>query len=350
MKQISTLLIHLRKRMEKYSNSNLAEVLRFYFPNPESSTFLKKFKDNVFLIGMDGRKYVVKEYLPTFTPERLKFFEELQNFTSERMRVPPKVLTTRDQELNVQLGGFGYDLTEFVKNKNIDRTQVKDIGMFFFNIGSFVGNLHKTFSEFADSGQPTISSLLNIPQNTPNHMIDHLKRYREDDVDESWVKIVEDKIAMVDRYSPVLYSFESLQQKIVHGDLYLKNILLDREQKVVGLIDFAQAGTFFRSYEVMRAMVQTNKFFQRVDIDPLYLKRFLKGYLNMCPLNEVELKNMLDLYIFIQASDISFLDIDTVKNGSDATREYAKYRFDSLNSLHRNHQLLTKNIEELIHN
>lgn len=336
--------------MERLSNNKLVEVLGFYFPNAENSILLKKFKDNVFLVGLGDKKYVVKEYLPVFTPERLSFFEELQNFTSEKINVLPRVITTPEHKLNVQLGGFGYDLTEFVKSENFEKNKVKDVGKFFFDIGSFVGNLHSTFSEFENSGYPTIKSLLNIVPNTPSHMINLLKDYKEVGVDESWFRIVEDKITMVGHYTPIMNSFGKLPQKIVHGDLYLKNILLDKNQKVVGLIDFAQAGTFFRCYEVMRSMVQTNRFFQHVDIDPLYLKSFLRGYLNKYSLDKVELKNMLDLYIYIQASDVSFLDIDTIKNGNEEVREYARYRFDSLNSLHKNHWLLSKSINELMHN
>ncbi len=301
-------------------------------------------------MGLDDKKYVVKEYSPVFTPERLNFFEELQNFTSEKINVLPRVTTTLEHKLNVQLDGFGYDLTEFVKSENFEKSKVKDVGRFFFDIGSFVGNLHSIFSEFENSGYPTTKSLLNIVPNTPIHMINLLKDYKEAGVDESWVRIVEDKITIVGHYFPIVNLFGKLPQKIVHGDLYLKNILLDENLKVVGLIDFEQAGTFFRCYEVMRSIVQTNRFFQHVDIDPLYLKSFLKGYLNKYSLDEVELKNMLDLYIYIQASDVSFLDIDTIKNGNEEVREYARYRFDSLNSLHNNHQLLSRSINELWQN
>lgn len=333
--------------MKRYLNNELDKVLSFYFPNLESYIFLKKFRDNVVLIELDGRKYVIKEYSSKFTPERLCFFEELQNFTNERMGISPCVVKTLDHNLNVQLNGFSYDLTEFVKNKKFKKDKISDINSFFFDIGFFVGKLHHAFSEIENSSHPTMKSLLYITPDSPNHMLNLIETYKKEGVEESWIQIVRKKIDIVNFYSSDLDSFRKLPKKIVHGDLYLKNILLDNDRKIIGLIDFAQAGTFFRCYEVVRSMVQTNRFFQSVDVDPPHLKNFLKGYLNNCTLDEIELKKMLDLYIYIQASDISFLSIDNINNGGDKIHEYARYRFDSLNSLRKNRPLLNKIINEI---
>ena len=331
--------------MEQHLNDRLTEVLSFYFPNPERPVLLRRIKSDVFLIGVGSKKYVVKEYSPTFSPERLNFFEDLQNFTSERMGTLPQVMETSEKQLNVLCDGFGYDLTEFVKSKTIDRNEVKNKETFFFYMGSFVGNLHRTFSEFEKTGHPTIKSLLKIDSDTPKGLEDLLKRYQEKGIGEPWVQMVKDKIALVGAYSSVPDSFALLPQRVVHGDLYLKNILLDKNQKIIGLIDFANSGTFFKCYEVIRAVIQTNRFFQKADLDPAHLKSFLLGYLENCELCEDEFEKILSLYIYAQAADASFLDIDSIHDSE--TKKYAMYRFNSLNSLHRNHQLLTSSINDL---
>ncbi len=328
--------------MKRPSDKKLDKILKFHYPNFKEYTFQKKLEKNAFLVKSQNKQFVLKKYDQKITKERLQFFEELQNMTNAYMQISPQVLKTKDGNLNVHRNSFYYDLTEFVEGEMIQREQVKNISEFFYKIGLFVGKLHKSFSEIESKGQITMNSLLYTAPESPKHLVDLLDSYYKAQIDDSWKEIIKEKITIVNSYTDHLKVFNALPRKIVHGDLYLKNLLFDKSQKIIGLIDFVQAGVFFRCYEVIRALIQTNKFFQNTDIEARYIKQYLKGYLQGNSLDESEIHNMLDFYIYVQASDTAFLDIETIVNGGKEINEYAKYRSNSLHALFRNRHLLNE--------
>lgn len=334
--------------MERPFDGKLAEVLKHYSNNSGQMTLRRKFKDNVSLVSVDGTNRVIKEYSTTVSSERLEFFEGLQNFTNARLGIQPYVIGTVENKLHVNLGTASFDLTNFVKNERVKGREVGDVEKFFFDIGFFVGKLHSIFSEFEGQNPSILDSELKINMDGRDDMNALFESYQTSGVDESWSALLKEKIKMMDAYYPVVSIFRDLPRRIVHGDLYPKNILLDKKHRIVGLIDFAQSGKFFRCYEVMRAIIQTNRMFGLTDLEPKYVKSFLKGYLVNNTLETSELENMLDLYIFAQSADLYFLDAKTLTSNDVDAKNYAKFRFDSLSSLHKNRMSINRAIKELV--
>lgn len=323
-----------------------AEILKNYFSHPEEVKVLDIFQENVISVELDGKKYTIKKYPQDFSPERAEFITRLQNIVINEMGILPPVIPTLEGPLFVRIGDHIYDLTELVDNVEPDSNDIENAENFFFKIGSFVGSLHTSFSKFNTEDSLVLDSLLNIYHPTSNHFAELMTEYESEDVAEEWIKILQEKSNIATHYANVIGLFSELPRSIVHGDVYMKNLLFDKNQKIIGLIDFAHAGIFFKCYEVFRSFIQTNKFLNEVDIDPDHLKIFLEGYTTTSSLEDIELQMMLDLFIYTQAADISFLDTTTVKSGN-STADYAKFRFNSLLSLHENRERLQAVINEV---
>ncbi len=334
--------------MIRSSDKKLDNILKFYYPNFKEYNFQKKLDTNIFLIESKGEQYVIKAYDKKLTKKRLLFFEELQNMTNTQMQISPLVVRTNDGSLNVNVDGFYYDVAEFVKGETLLREQINEISDFFYKIGFFVGKLHKSFLEIEKLNKNAMESLLHIEPESPKHLIALLKNYQKARIEKMWKDILKRKIEIVNIYANDIEMFKILPRKIVHGDIYLKNIIFNNAQEIIGLIDFYQAGIFFRCYEVMRVLVQINILFQTTEIAPQHTECYLKGYFQNNTLNEIEIRNMLDFYIYVQASDVAFLDIETITNGGKEINKYAKYRAKSLNSLFINRRLLNNTIYKFV--
>ncbi len=328
-------------------NFCLTEVLSHYFEEPEKAEVLTVIQDNVLLFQLGEKKYVVKRYPPEFSAARTDFITRVHNSVNRAMGFAPSVIPTLSKQLYVDLGEYTYDLTEFASSEIIKSEEVEDVEGFFRMIGAFVGSLHTSMAQFNITNEHDLEALLHINPPNGDHFSKLLEKYCEENVDEEWQEILRKKMKIANSYSPVMTrAANKFPKNIVHGDIYMKNLLFDENHQVKGAVDFARAGIFYRCYEVFRSFIQINKFFHGEKIVPAHLKIFLEGYLSTNNLEVSELKSMLSLYIYTQAADVTFFDVDTVKNGGDKA-DYAKFRFNSLLSLHNQHHILQSTINEL---
>jgi Ser/Thr protein kinase RdoA (MazF antagonist) len=185
-----------------------------------------------------------------------------------------------------------------------------------------------------------------FPNDSNRHLLKLLEEYKKHNIGDKWQKILIAKMRVVKGYDTNQDIFLKLPKKIVHGDLYIDNFLFNQKNSVFGLVDYTGAGLFFRCYEVIRAFIQTNKYLGNLSIDPLGLKEYLKGYCQFGQLDKDELSSMLDLYIFIQATDSSFLSLQAFNNNNQDSLNYGLYRFKSLRHLIQNKEQLIKTIYE----
>ena len=333
--------------MKQFIPNNLSEIIRCYFPNFKDFSVITSLKDNIQLIDIDGQKYILKFYSNSIDRLRITFFEKLQNFTSDYLNISPKILSNTKNELNFVLGDSIFELYEYTESIEFDDKKVVVVEDFYYDVGNFLGKLHNAFSEYSKTTSDIFKSELHLYENSANEMNQLLSLYKEKNIGSPWKNILEEKIAIASSTVLDTNTLSALPRGIVHGDFYPKNILFDDQMQIIGLIDYAQAGDFIRCYEVIRALVQTTKYLHQIDIDPINLKSFLQGYLKNSPLQQVELDNMLDLFIYIQASDIFFNSIATITGNDKGLQDYAQFRYQNLISLSKNRQLLNKNIHEI---
>lgn len=328
--------------MKQFLPDEKLDRLRLYFPNLGKYFVVKNIKNDVELLKIGNKKYVLKLYPKNIDRERITFFERLQNFTSESLGILPGIVKTIDGRFNVSTPNGTYELSGYLENNDFDDKKIVDVGQFFFDIGHFLGQVHSVFENYSRKSKGVLKSVLNFYPEFPEHLDKLLESYQVNQVNPSWTEILRGKIDIAKNLSVEIGSFGGLPTGIVHGDFYPKNLLFDKHMRIVGLIDYAQAGEFVRCYEVIRAFVQTNKYLRRIDVDPENLKSFLKGYQENIKLQKIELEKMLDFFVFIQASDISFSSIVIVKGNDEGLKDYAKYRFENLVSLYKNRELLNK--------
>lgn len=317
-------------------------MIESYFPSQEKYRVIKSFKNGIDLIEADGHHYVSKIYPVNSDRGRLSFFENLQNFTSEKLGISPFVIKTIYGKTNALTSDGIIELTDYVEGEDFDLNKIKNTGSFFGEVGAFLGKVHRVFEEFAllNPGKP--DSLLNYYPESSTHLLDLQLTYEKERVGAFWVEMLAEKRRIVTELSAERNGFQDLPRGIVHGDFYPKNILFDKDMKIIGLIDYAQAGEFFRCYEIIRGLIQTNKFLGRIEIEPEFLAKYLEGYCEHINPNNSEYQKMLDLYIYLQASDISFNKISVVSGDDEDLKSYSKFRFDSLLSLYRNREVLNE--------
>ncbi|KKT36360.1 MAG: Homoserine kinase [Candidatus Collierbacteria bacterium GW2011_GWB1_44_35] len=305
-----------------------------FFDHIEGFNFLRQIKENVFLIEINGEKYVLKVYDEKCDRNRLTFFENLQNHTSDALSISPKVVPTLFGNLNVQIGHDIWELCEYEEGQDFN-PEKKRPEQVFYDTGLFLGQVHRVFESYHSENLSTPDSILLHFPDSPAHIFELLSEYYQSRVGQEWQKILEEKISIAESLKEY-NDFSTLPQQIVHGDFYPRNLLYDEEMNIKGLIDYAQAGIYYRCYEVIRAAIQTNKYLGFIELKPEYLSHFLEGYSKSVELTKDEAEMMLSLYIFIQASDISFFKTDIVLGDNSALKDYATYRHKSLVSLTQN--------------
>jgi len=337
--------------MKKSLGNKSLRVLLNYFPNKKDCVFLSKLqnRDNVFLIELNSKKYVLKKYKTgkNIDTRRVTFFGDLQNFTNNKLGLLPQVIKTTKQKLCVKQDKEIFQITEYLDNKDVNKRDISKHDGFFYDIGVMVSKIHNALTEYERNNKVHYRALLKFYPNDPSkHLLKLLSQYKKQNIGDKYQKILKAKIKIVDGYNVNQDTFQKLPIKIVHGDLHVYNLLFDKKFNIIGLVDYTKAGLFFRCYEVIRAFVQTNKYLGNLLVNPLDLKKYLKGYCRFSQLNQDEVSTMLDLYIFIQATDSSFLKVKDFKNDNKSSLEYGLYRFKSLKHLIKNRESLIKIIHE----
>lgn len=311
------------------------EVLHEYNSDTPVPEVVQVFKDNVALVQVDDTELVIKQYPKDVCANRAHFITSLHTRVNTALGLSPAMVETPNHRYFIELGEHAYDVTEFVRNTPLTAENVPDVSQFLFSIGTFVGAMHREMSRVSTNGHPDRQARLKIQPPTGEHFKSLLSLYEEHAIDKEWKQIIVSKMALSAEYSAAVGLASKLPRKVIHGDVYYKNILFNENLEIIGLIDYERAGIFYRIYEVIRAFVQINTFFNGVTIEPDDITQFLKGYLLHNSLESIELHTMIDLYLYTQAADISFLDPSTIlQNAVDA--EYGKLRYNNLLLLHNN--------------
>lgn len=320
------------------------DVLSGYFPEAPEVEITQSFKESVIAVALNGEEYVIRRYPRELSEERVEFSIKLQNEIVKRLGIDPAIMATMSNQLFVEVGQFRYDLSPFIENYMLDNQETRELDHFFESMGAFIGSLHTSFAELDIAESNILDALLYIHPTESDHISQLQEEYQENGIDEEWHHILSRKQQLRDIYSFVEERFLQLPTNIVHGDLHLENVLFDHNGNIIGLIDFVRAGEFFKCYEVFRAFIQINKFFNETEIESTHLKKYLEEYLSTGSLEDIELQTMLSLYTYAQAADISFLDVETIKEAGSAA-DYGKFRSHSLLYLHGEHQRLQNVID-----
>lgn len=302
----------------------MKEIIENYNINVKHIEKLNKgYATNKWIITTNNKKYILKE--ENISKERLEFILYVVN---NLKKLSPSIIKTKNSDLFVESNNKFYYLMQFINSKEIQNLDDKKL---FFEIGKVLATLHKELKKLNEKQD----SFIDYNDNTKI-----LEQYLKDAKEEKYIeyiKIIEYKLSIINEINKTNINLKELENQVIHGDFYLDNILYN--DKFI-IIDFDQTCTFYKEYEVLRAMMMICMRDNRKETLN-NMKIFIKGYLSDNQINSP--KDAYNLYLYIQANSLSSLKKEHYNILTK--REFAFKRFNILKFLYEEKDEIIKILE-----
>ncbi|QVK20996.1 phosphotransferase [Mycoplasmatota bacterium] len=284
-------------------NENLIDLLRINYGI--DITLLENNREGgskSFIAVSRGERYLFK-LVPDSFSKTIKQSLSVLNFLEENEFLSPKVVKTKSNQsfFKTEVGKIGV-LFYYIDGDEVAKVdRVED----YSKIGELVGKLHKIMKEY------------------PNELIEQDKNYFiERYICQLKQKCYEEsKLSTFIEYGNYLWeSVKNLPRGFCHGDLYLGNLLRDKNDTYY-ILDFDTSSFAFPMYDIMMVCNRTDYFefdesgfFKSQDAYEI----FLKGYLKHCELTPSEIKSfyyLIALYHFqLQATILEINGLDCIND------------------------------------
>lgn len=260
--------------------------------------------------------YILKK-IDKQTLERIKF---VLNVESQLKDYSPEIIKTKNSLLYCFNGKDIYYMYKYLDGDKVN-INLKTLE----EIGSFLSNIHKQMSKLNEEK----SIFLKLEDNY-DILCEYLDYYVKNH-DEEYIKILNYKIAILNKMKYNSINFKNLSEQIIHGDFYKDNILYNGDQYKI--IDFDQCCYFYKEYEILRAMFMLclNETKDRKTIFK-NMKSFIKGYYKNGVINSPT--DAYKLYLYIQANSLSSLKPEHRNNMEK--NKFALKRYKILEFLNEN--------------
>lgn len=249
--------------------------------------------------------------------EKLKYLLSIEN---SLLNLCPSIIKNNSGELCTELDNAEvYVLYEYVVGRHLNRNDVTpEIAK---KIGNYLGKLHKELFNIGRYIDKNYLSSLHISAPKINEITELLEENRNE---KSYTKLLKNKLKILGEldYNEINSFMSQLPLQIVHGDFYLDNLIYTKNNEWK-IIDFEQAGLFYKEYEIARALFMicynsddTGQYnFEKVS-------KFLDGYKESNDFSD--LRKVIKLFLYSLANSLyCFKDWE---NLSLEKREYALYR------------------------
>lgn len=275
--------------------------------------------------GYDCNKWVVSSKNSQFflkqmninSLDRLKFINYVQNNISSCEIAPKIILTTNGKSYFKYMNKY-YILYEFISGNCPIKKDLTDNDQ--YELGLLLGKIHKCLNN-AKFKMPKEFDGNSLNFSEPNFKKIKILINTYNNKNPEISAILSNKLNFLQKvdYVEIYNLFKKYNNKIVHGDFYLDNII--KNDKFV-CIDFDQSCFFPLQYEIYRAisMICFDKEYSNEKIFN-NIKYFLKGYKMSCYLEKRDLILCLRLFIYISMNSIYCFD--DIKNIN-----YAKYKYE----------------------
>lgn len=277
------------------------------------------------ILTTENSKYLLKR-MDINELNRLKFINIIQNILSIN-NLSARIIFTTDNSTY-----FIYNNNYYVLYEYIDGTQLNKQKLSFqeqYELGYLLGNIHKILNSTEIQNIENYNTkCLNMSRPNIDRINDliclHIKKGNKEAI-----MILKSKLKLLKEFN-----FENIKQaylkynnKIVHGDFYLDNII--KTNKLMCL-DLDQTCIFPLQYEIYRAisMICYDENFDDLKILN-NIENFLKGYKSVYHISDDYLLEGLDLFNYISLNSLYCLGID-----DDIS--YAKYKFKMIQWLIEN--------------
>ena len=268
------------------------------------------------ILTTQNSKYLLKE-MAINELNRLEFINIVQNILSIN-NLSAKIISTTDGSTYFIYDNHYYVLYEYIDGTHLDKQKLSFQEQ--YELGYLLGNIHKILnSTKIQSIEKYNTKCLNM--SSPNlDRINDLIQLHSRKENKDAICLLKSKLKMLKEFN-----FEKIEQtylkynnKIVHGDFYLDNII--KTNKLL-CIDLDQTCVFPLQYEIYRAisMICYDESFD--DLKILHnIENFLKGYKSVYHISDEYLLEGLDLFNYISLNSLYCL-------GVDDDISYAKYKF-----------------------
>lgn len=277
------------------------------------------------ILTTKNSKYLLKE-MAINELNRLEFINIVQNILSIN-NLSAKIIFTTDGSTYFMHDNNYYVLYEYIDGTHLDKQKLSFQEQ--YELGCFLGNIHKILnSTDIQNIEKYNTKCLNM--SSPNlDRINNLIHLHFRKGNKEAISILKSKLKLLKEFN-----FENIKQtylkynnKIVHGDFYLDNII--KANKLM-CIDLDQTCIFPLQYEIYRAISMICYDESLDDLKILHnIKNFLNGYKSVYHISNENLLEGLDLFNYISLNSLYCLGID-----DDIS--YAKYKFKMIGWLIKN--------------
>ncbi|MDO5557026.1 MAG: hypothetical protein Q4G05_02105 [Clostridia bacterium] len=301
------------------------KVLEFYDINNAVVFDIEKGNINdVWKVELGDESYILKKF-KKIEYERLKYIISIENELNEDSNFIKK---NKENEYITIYNNEFYVIYKYIFGQKFCREDLMfDMAI---DIGKYIGKVHNKLEVFGTKCDKEFSAKLNI---RPPNIIE-IKTLIEESKDNKYTEFLKNKLEILEKinYNSIVEILEKYSKQIVHGDVYLENLILDL-QKNWQLIDYEQTGLFYKEYEIIRALFMICYCEKHSDEDNLNnIKGFIKGYRSINSFMNFE--NMLNIFIFSIANSLyCFRNWESLSIGE---KEFATYRNSMLIWMEKN--------------
>ncbi|MGI8838853.1 MAG: phosphotransferase [Pyrinomonadaceae bacterium] len=252
------------------------------------------------LVTSSGNEYILKVHGKETSLDRVRFITSSQQYIWLTTRRAPRICRTVRGSLFDQSNDAYFVLSEYILGTSYRPAELANED--YRRIGEFLGLVHSSYYKwFSYRGSP---ENLSVPRK-PQERIAALINYHTNVSNDFFCReALQYKYAELERFSTEQTDrLRDLPMQIIHGDFYLDNLLFGDGREISALVDYDQSCRFFRSYELMKAIVFT--LFQRPENHESEnaIGYLISGYLKAGSLSYGEASNMAELYHWILLSD-----------------------------------------------
>jgi Ser/Thr protein kinase RdoA (MazF antagonist) len=288
---------------------------------------IHKYNDNVFKILFNGNLYILKLY-NKIDYKRILFISCCQDYIYNSLGCTAEIIKTANEDNYL----LYKNNSSIIIYKYIKGYQIKYVhNDLYGSIGLFIAKLHRYLSYYNEiKGNPYY---LRYPSNNYEYIDELILNHEHFTGNIFYIKALKyKKDLLLNINKDNISKYYSIKKQIIHGDIYLGNIIYEYNGNNKYIIDFDQSSYFPRIYELCRAffMIVNIKEKDKYLID--YLKYYLGGYCNEYGLSFKERKNIFEFYLWILLWDTYCFDI----NINTSKIKFAQKRIDIIKFINRN--------------
>jgi Ser/Thr protein kinase RdoA (MazF antagonist) len=248
-----------------------------------------------------GRRYIFKEFTPTFSLERVSHEPELVMHLHGKKMPVAQFYPTRSGDLSWLLEDRPVSLQEFLPGSSSEQCTAPE--WLLRDSVQMLGSMQNELSDFprlpARFDEAWFAKRYDLPQRVKK--VERLMQQAKELPDsETKAQILSDlgwRLSRLESANAIYFEPDSFTLGNTHGDYNVANILIDRE-KIVGVIDFSNACSMPLVWELVRSYTLGSPECADATIDLQGLKRYFGWYMERMQLNEYDLRMAAKLTYF----------------------------------------------------